>query len=287
VQASYLKQLEDLQTKCNGVPILCAGDVLDHWDSPPELINFAIEHLPPYLHAVPGQHDLPNHSPEQIKRSAYWTLVEAGKIINLACQRMNIGRVRVFPFRWGKEVYPRRGGEEPDRLDVALIHSYIWSRGHRHGGLNPDKPNEQHLTRWLPKLKGYDVALFGDNHKGFKAHPYGGRLVVYNNGTFIRRHSDERGFAPRVGIIYADSYVQEHHLDTSQDVFVDDPAEEVTPGVSGLDAGELLEIIRKQGDATIQFTEAVRHYLREQAGLTAGARKLITELLEKARAHSH
>lgn len=54
------------------VPILCAGDVFDRWNSPPELINFAIKHLPP-MHCIPGQHDLPNHSLEDIRRSAYST----------------------------------------------------------------------------------------------------------------------------------------------------------------------------------------------------------------------
>ena len=86
--ARPLMELVDLQKQIgkesDGIPpILCAGDVFDRWNSPPELINFALEYLPPQMYSIPGQHDLPNHNYNEIDRSAYWTLVAANKITNV------------------------------------------------------------------------------------------------------------------------------------------------------------------------------------------------------------
>jgi DNA repair exonuclease SbcCD nuclease subunit len=78
VQKRYLDQLRELKEKHNAI-LIVAGDVFDYWKSSPELINFAIVHMPE-CYAVPGQHDLPNHNYNDLHKSAYWTLVEA-KII--------------------------------------------------------------------------------------------------------------------------------------------------------------------------------------------------------------
>src|SRR5688500_1062308 len=67
-QAGYLSQLKMLQkseTMGPVLPILCAGDIFDKWNAPPELIHFALEHLPDGMICVPGQHDLPNHRMEE------------------------------------------------------------------------------------------------------------------------------------------------------------------------------------------------------------------------------
>ncbi len=101
-----LKELRELAEKLN-VPILCSGDVLDRWNSSAELINFAIEHLP-WMHAIPGQHDLPLHSLVDIHKSAYWTLVKAGNIWHINGKQQDVagflGTVSAFP--WGVPVEP-------------------------------------------------------------------------------------------------------------------------------------------------------------------------------------
>ena len=80
--ARPLEELRGLQENYD-CPILCAGDVFNHWNNcPPELINWAIKHLPK-MYAIPGQHDLPQHRLDDVRKSAYWTMVEAGVIENL------------------------------------------------------------------------------------------------------------------------------------------------------------------------------------------------------------
>ena len=90
VQKTYINQLKYI---ANGKPILVAGDIFNRWNANPELINFLIEELP-ILHAIPGNHDLPNHSFDEIERSAYWTLVKAGKIID--CTTTDPSKVTVM-----------------------------------------------------------------------------------------------------------------------------------------------------------------------------------------------
>ena len=50
-----LEQIRDLQKEFD-CPVICAGDIFDKWNSPPELINFAYDNLPE-IYAIPGQHD--------------------------------------------------------------------------------------------------------------------------------------------------------------------------------------------------------------------------------------
>ena len=86
VQAGYLNQLKQLAVDSNysfgTLPIAFAGDLFDKWNVQPELINFALEHLPDGMICVPGQHDLPNHRLDQVHRSGYGVLVAAGKIVD-------------------------------------------------------------------------------------------------------------------------------------------------------------------------------------------------------------
>src|SRR4030042_1550393 len=63
-QQRPLDELRALQSK-HQCPIFCAGDLFDKWYGGPkehacELVNWAIKHMP-YMHCIPGQHDLPEH----------------------------------------------------------------------------------------------------------------------------------------------------------------------------------------------------------------------------------
>ena len=59
---------EDIERGLYG-PECLRANIYTKW---PELINWAIKHLPPML-AVPGQHDLPYHDYKELGRSAYAT----------------------------------------------------------------------------------------------------------------------------------------------------------------------------------------------------------------------
>lgn len=268
VQARYLKQLEKL-AKDIEVPILCTGDIFDNWNSPAELVNMLLEVMPK-IYSIVGNHDLPNHSYAEIRRSSYWTLVRAGRIKNLAPKEMvcvpKMFSLVGFPF--GTE--PGSCLEWSPNLitpNIALVHKYIWqSKLDR----RPNATEDDSVHKLHEKTGGFDTILIGDNHHWFKSQwgnrgtgiIVGGALkTIFNNGTFIRRKADEIDLEPVVGIVHLDGYVEPHRLETSIDRFRDRKEIAEVEEVD-LDTEEVLRELGKLADATIDFGQAVRAVLK-------------------------
>ncbi len=257
------------------VPVLCAGDIFHRWGSPPSLINFAIENLPK-MYAVPGQHDLPHHSYDDIRQSAYWTLVEAGTIENVEWRKpvwLKSAELALHAFSWGRELETRNNlaGDGGTALHTALIHRYLWTD--RYGGY-PGAPAETNLRSMGEQLRGYDVAVFGDNHQQFQAKS--GDCTVYNCGCLIRRTIAERDYRPAVGLLKADGLVEPHYLDTSEDKWVDAEPEQEEREVEGLDEF-LAELGGLEADS-LDFREALKRYLR--TGTREDVEKILEEVME-------
>lgn len=257
VQASYLKQVKQMAAPL-GLPILCAGDIFDRWNAPPELINFALRELPDGMICVPGQHDLPNHRIDQIDRCGYGVLKQTGKIIDIA------GRVHVTHdlfirgFGWGQEIKPIKDDDEVNDEggpSIALIHRYCWDIEHSY----PGAPKENHVGEFMKRLKGYDIACFGDNHKGFLRVLKTGTTVL-NVGGFIRRKSDEITYHPAVGIIFDDGTVKHKKLTLLDDFHVGVEDREEVP----LNMEEFIQGLEALGEHGLNFREAVENHLRNE-----------------------
>lgn len=281
-QIGYLNQVKELAEQYSAgrtgvLPVICNGDVFDDgWRSsrcPPSLINLAIKYLPK-LYAVPGQHDLPYHDIEQIGNSAYWTLVEAGKIVNLAYgMPVEIGGIRLHGFPWGSEITPLK--EPCDLLlEIAVIHSYIWEGSYGYPGASID----QNIDAYRKKLKGYDIALFGDNHKGF-AYEGKDECYIFNCGTFMRRKLDEKEYQPSVGLIYSDGKVIRYPLDVSRDKYLTN--DEVNEVLSGIGFQSLLEELSDLGDVSLEFAETVRRIAKREK-TNPKVKEILAKLLDHA-----
>lgn len=278
-QADYLDQVktfkEELQEKeCTPITLLCAGDIFDRWNASPELINFALDHLPDDMICVPGQHDLPNHRMDQVHRSGYGVLVKAKKIRDISGQVTgNLGGFQVHGFGWGQPLTnsSNREGIEKKLHQVALIHQYCWVSDRCY----PGAPQEAHISSFKKQLEGFDVAVFGDNHIGFTAMLK--RCNVLNTGGFIRRKSDEIGRTPSIGIIYEDGTVQLKKLDASIDEFQNKP--EDRPEVP-LDLKSFMEGLEGLGEHGLNFIEAVENHLRRE-DVDPQTKKIILEVIGK------
>ncbi len=208
-----LDQITALQKKYN-VPVLCAGDVFDHWRCPPELITFAIQHLPPRLCAVPGQHDMPEHSMEQLKRSAFWTLVEAQSVDTELMDDVGAyygQNLCVCGFGYGQQIGPPRDVPS-NKLKICVAHQYVWWGEHKYEGAL----GESNVSN-IKGFGGYDVVVLGDNHKGFCVELCYPGPIVFNCGTLMRRKTDEVDYKPMVGLIHRSGKVQPYYLDTRHD----------------------------------------------------------------------
>jgi hypothetical protein len=253
-------------------PVVAAGDIFHTWKSPPELINFVLAEMPDF-YAIPGQHDLPFHNLGDIHRSAYWTLVQAGKIKDLCpgrpcshhSNRKGVPELVMHAFPWGVPVKPnakRRAGA----VHLAVIHAYCWAG--EHGFKNAAE--EQRLGAYGPALEGYDAAVFGDNHKGFLLKHAG--VHVLNNGTFMRRSSDERKYRPSVGLLYSDGTIKRHFLDTP-DLFLPEGDKRLEMD-EDFDMQDFVKELESLGDESLDFKQAVRHYLKTHE-VSPGARRIM------------
>jgi DNA repair exonuclease SbcCD nuclease subunit len=269
VMQNYLEQLSQLKSQHN-CPLFVAGDVFHHWNSPPELINFAITHMPKCI-AIPGQHDLPFHNIKDIERSAFWTLVEARVITTmLGVHIRSMSKHYAFtPFPFGKELAPPSGQA---MTNVAICHQYIWDKGH----CFPGAPMDSHVKQVSKVLKGFNYAFFGDNHKGFINTDCG--MTIVNCGGFIRRNSDEVNYKPRVWLLMSDRTVKPHYFDTSKDKLVSQSEQESQPK---LDTKSFIRELKNMDTDDPDFVAYLTRLLKTKKSLSKAARQVIVSILEE------
>ena len=271
-QMRSLNQLRELRDK-HQCQIIYAGDIFDRWGPPVEFVNWVIEALP-CGYAIPGQHDLPMHNHDEIGRSAYWTLFVA-RVIDLLPTGEWSGNLAGIMCGWPYGVQVKDIGPPVDwgrGLNIAVIHAYIWKQGASY----ENAPKESRYHHWKDWLKGYDVAVFGDNHIHFEQQV--DDCLVWNCGCLIPRKSDERGLKPSVGLLYEDGTIGCHLLDVSNDKWIDvTPEQEICelPGVEKF-IGEL------EGLSTdsLDFRDAVRRYITDNK-VSPGVKEILLEGLER------
>lgn len=270
------------------VDVICAGDIFHKWDPSPALINFALDELP-FMYAVAGNHDLPYHDPDREGESAFGTLVRAGKIKRLRTgERSYVGShpsnpgLMAYGFGYGKKITPPDDRRE-EIVRLAVVHAYIWHE------LLPDTsypgaPPEATVGAFKTKLKGYDVALFGDNHSPFYAKC--GKCIVYNHGNLIRRTVDECKRTPEYGILYSDGSIERKPLESAaEDVFeADIPDNDVDKMEEDLEAVEdFIRSINTSGEARFDYAQALERYLADNRVSDAVAKVLRRAVKRKER----
>jgi hypothetical protein len=280
--ARPLTQLDEY-AKLYKVPIICAGDIFDRWNSPPELINFALQYIPEGMYCIPGQHDLPHHAYADIEKSAYWTLVKAGRINNIQAKRTlprgvtfqpanPIGKHLVlWGFPWGFPVEPIN--RVLDIHNVAVVHSYIWTSGHGYKGA----PKEKYCSKYFSRLKGCNTAIWGDNHSNFSA--TNDNTNIYNCGCLIPRKSDEKKQPPTIGLLKKDGSVQRVFLEHSEDKWLNE--KELTKILSSvIDLDGLIDDFRKLTSEKIDFVDLLRQVMRKTE-IGKRTKEILKELLEE------
>lgn len=275
--ARPLKQVRRLSRELGGVAVVAAGDIFHKWNSPPELINFALRHLPDEMYCVPGQHDLPLHVLEDKDKSAYGVLVRAGKIIDLNPSKpleVGVDGLVLHAFPWNVTITPCPSAfVKQGRINLAVAHAYIWrSKETGYPGADPEK----RVGSYQKALRGYDAAVFGDNHKGFKFVLEHG-CVVFNHGTFYRRTSDEINWKPRVGVLFDDGRVEDYFLATEEDrmLAAADPRLVVEDDHT---LGEFVKELNQLGGEGLNFETALDQYFKTYE-VSEGATKLIKSIL--------
>ncbi len=254
--AHTLDQVKEIADK-HKVPTIIAGDLFDRWNASPEVINFALDHLPDGAICVPGQHDLPYHNYDDISRSAYWTLVKCGKINNLVPNEPLLMKEQdacFWGFPWGNKLISPYGTAAHHKLQVAVCHGFVWSAANNG---YPGAPPHRLVRAIKGDLKDFDVAIFGDNHKHFKA----GK--IYNCGGLMRRKVDEADSRPCVGLLHRGGRVLPLQLSTDGEKFIEqfEVAELLDRALDMTEFANGLRELAGGGDA-LNFKEAITRFMQ-------------------------
>ncbi|MDA3835008.1 MAG: metallophosphoesterase family protein [Spirochaetales bacterium] len=197
-QERKLMWLDDLQQKY-GCPVLDSGDLFSHWKPSPWLITSTLMYLPDEFYTVPGNHDLPGHNINLLNKSGLAVLEAAGRV-TIALEPIVKGNFVIHPFPYGSELKPLTK-KSNGVLDVAICHAMVYQGKEPWPGCtDPDS------SRFLRKMKGYDLVLTGHNHKPF-TEDLSGRLLV-NPGSLMRRTADQWDHRPRVYLWYPDNTIE-------------------------------------------------------------------------------
>ena len=282
VQDKRLRELYDIARSNGRCPILVAGDLLHQWNSPAELVNWFIRKKPADvdIYAVPGNHDLPYHDYAEISRSAYWTLVEAGAIKNLApgdpVKVITAGGMRtvLHGFPCGFKLWKCQDEKQDDVLHIAVVHQYIWKSAET---AHAAAELEDKIGKFVKRTTTYDFTVFGDNHITFSAPAYG----IVNCGTLLRRRAEEKAYHPSAYLLYGDGTFARHVFDCTQDKFleVDDL---LMLKKAGLDPEELLEALQHLGEKSIDFARALKHRINTDKHIGTRVAELVGLWLDKA-----
>jgi len=267
-----LAQINSVASHYNA-PIICSGDIFDHWKAEPHLINFALNHLPE-MYAIPGQHDLPLHNIELIQRSAFWTLALAGKIhpVMYGVPIMAERNLVLHGFPWG---HPLKALEDETtkKYHVALVHDYLWVEFHSF----PGAPEDHEASHFYDRVKGYHAVVFGDNHKGFKT--LLGKTPVFNCGGLMRRKTDEKDYEPQIGLLCKSGHILIHKLNTNTDKFEEkEKIDGVRKKMGTIDLEDFLCGLEELHHENYNFIEAMEYALKKRL-VNNKVRKIILEAL--------
>ncbi len=278
-----LDEVRAIQKECN-CPVISAGDIFEWWYAAkgkraPELINFALEFLPDKMICIPGQHDLPNHNYNLLKQSAYWTLVKADKIKNLSPFThkdfsYSIDNMILYGFPYGCQIQPLIKSDK-NKIHIAVAHQYVWINKCSY----PKAPFKSKIRGKRKEWKGYDVIVFGDNHKGFTVY-YNGHLTVINCGALMKRKSDEVVYKPQIGLLLNTGEVKVHYLDTSKDKYLD--TRDMTEPKEIIDMKQLLQELEKLDDSALDFPDAIQQFFHRKK-VTPKVREIIIDMMENRR----
>jgi predicted phosphodiesterase len=193
-----------------GCPVYHSGDLFHYWKPSPDLLSEASQRIPDDFFTVAGNHDLPMHSMELIKKSGLYNLMINNKALLLelgtdaegcSWNQLPSNNVKFNPMK------------------VLVWHVMTYQGAEPWPGCTDPK-----AMKLLRKYDAYNLIVTGDNHKSF-VEVYEGRLLV-NPGSLTRQTAAQIDHRPSVYLYYAltntvkrveipipDNVISREHLD--------------------------------------------------------------------------
>jgi len=180
-------------------PFICGGDLLDQARSDQELEQWLISLFKHYLVpiiCVPGQHELPNHSLSQYKRSSL-AVLEAAGVITVLTKEMDAvtyGDWAIWGCAWGET--PDESMRDPKRRNMLIWHKMVTQ--------DPLWPGQELVQpgRLLRLYPWYDLIVTGDNHQTIidatRMDSHGKVRRLINPGSMMRQTAAQIDHRPCV-----------------------------------------------------------------------------------------
>jgi len=265
--------LSNLQQE-HDCPILCGGDVFDHWRPSPWLMAWALRNLPDRIITIPGQHDLPAHNLENIDRSGIQVLSDAGKIL-LLLENSDYDDMAIayYGFPWGT---PLTGAETNigELRNVGLIHYGVYESKPHYPGAELSGGTAISV---LKKMPGFDLIVSGDNHLSFTC-KVGNRLLV-NPGSFTRTTAAQADHKPSVYLWYADTNTVERvFVPIEKDVISREHIDKVEERDERLEA--FISRLNHDIDISVSYQDNMKKYL-SQNNISKAIQNIIWESINE------
>lgn len=170
-------------------PIIIAGDLGDKAQWANSLLEWFISQVQEFqvtIYCVPGQHDLPQHRLEAMKKSGIGVLF-ASKVIS-----MNSPNIQFFGY--GEQI----SSSSSSSKRIAVLHQMVIKEKELWPGQKAPK-----AISLLKKYPCYDLIVTGDNHQSF-VEEYEGRNLV-NPGSLMRIAANQDSHKPAVYLWYQSS----------------------------------------------------------------------------------
>lgn len=200
-QIHKLKFLQSLSNENNNCPVVCAGDVFDHWKASPWLCTMAFHYLPKPFITIAGQHDLPMHSVEQFTKSGLFLLKSVrNDIIVLEKETWESDNVIITGIPFGQiDKSDISDMEKTKKRRILVLHGLVWKSN------RPSWSKGSYTDLELLDKFGndFDLILTGDNHAGFVTKHNNSILV--NPGSTMRITVDQMDYKPRCYLYYAEN----------------------------------------------------------------------------------
>lgn len=212
------------------IPMICAGDVFDK--AAPDLLtinmlrNWIRENQIDFW-AIPGQHDLMNHSVTHLNKTGYGTCTEILDLCGFNTYLSGYDRrvaypteprkqpplmvnasgsdyyVRIYGYGWEQgpsvdnEVLEQSGGPV-NVYRVAITHEYVYGDK---GTSHPGAGGSYHASHLVEEYKNFDMVISGDNHTPFEYRKNKKTPLLINCGSVMRRSIKQRNHKPTVVVL--------------------------------------------------------------------------------------
>lgn len=188
-QARVLGQIESIRVENQCDLILNSGDLFEHWKAPPELLSFALYHLPEKMQVIYGNHDLPQHNLGKNEKSAVHVLELAERL----------------------KILWNHGGhweQEPNWTAPYIIAGrrvIIWHVMHYH--MTPPWPGAVGYSsdQLLDLCDEHDIDLILTGHYHRTVYKTRNGRTVFNGGAITQQTIDQVDHKPCVGLWNAET----------------------------------------------------------------------------------